>query len=71
MTFVTARLLWDLFIMYIMSCMRGSGGKLDFNERPYIAIWEVTQACDCVCALPGLCAALPLTLGTLSAFNAI
>ncbi len=49
MTFVTARLLRDVFIIYIMSCMRGSGAKLDFNERPYIAIWEVTQACDLVC----------------------
>jgi AdoMet-dependent heme synthase len=23
--------------------------KVDFNERPFIAIWEVTQACDLAC----------------------
>jgi len=23
--------------------------KIDFNERPFIAIWEVTQACDLAC----------------------
>jgi radical SAM protein len=23
--------------------------SIDFNERPYIVIWEVTQACDLVC----------------------
>jgi len=23
--------------------------KIDFNERPYIAIWELTQACDLAC----------------------
>jgi MoaA/NifB/PqqE/SkfB family radical SAM enzyme len=22
---------------------------IDFDERPYIAIWEVTQACDLAC----------------------
>jgi len=22
---------------------------MDFNERPFIAIWEVTQACDLAC----------------------
>ena len=22
---------------------------IDFNERPFIAIWEVTQACDLAC----------------------
>ncbi len=24
-------------------------GRLDFDERPFIVIWEVTQACDLVC----------------------
>jgi MoaA/NifB/PqqE/SkfB family radical SAM enzyme len=22
---------------------------IDFNERPFIAIWEMTQACDLAC----------------------
>ena len=32
--------------------MRGAAGsrhKVDFNERPFIAIWEATQACDLAC----------------------
>jgi hypothetical protein len=31
---------------------------IDFNERPFIAIWEVTQACDlaCVFTVPPLAA---------------
>ncbi len=27
----------------------GSRHELDFNERPFIAIWEATQACDLAC----------------------
>ena len=27
----------------------GSKHKVDFNERPFIAIWEATQACDLAC----------------------
>jgi len=29
---------------------------IDFNERPYIAIWEVTQACDLACVHCRACA---------------
>lgn len=29
---------------------------IDFNERPYIAIWEVTQACDLACIHCRACA---------------
>src|SRR5215831_11569031 len=29
--------------------MNENAGSLDFNERPYIVIWEVTQACDLAC----------------------
>ncbi|MBI1941981.1 MAG: TIGR04053 family radical SAM/SPASM domain-containing protein [Acidobacteria bacterium] len=29
---------------------------MDFNERPFIAIWEVTQACDLACAHCRACA---------------
>src|SRR5512146_567746 len=32
------------------------GAKLDFNERPYIAIWETTQACDLACVHCRACA---------------
>ncbi|MBZ5560787.1 MAG: TIGR04053 family radical SAM/SPASM domain-containing protein [Acidobacteriia bacterium] len=28
---------------------RAERPKLDFNERPFIVIWEVTQACDLAC----------------------
>src|SRR5512144_1731804 len=31
-------------------------GNLDFNERPYIAIWETTQACDLACVHCRACA---------------
>ena len=31
-------------------------GKLDFNERPYIVIWETTQACDLACVHCRACA---------------
>lgn len=29
--------------------MNGEIRAIDFNERPFIAIWEVTQACDLAC----------------------
>ena len=29
---------------------------LDFNERPYIVIWEATQACDLACVHCRACA---------------
>ena len=31
-------------------------GRLDFNERPYIVIWETTQACDLACVHCRACA---------------
>lgn len=31
-------------------------GKLDFNQRPYIVIWEATQACDLACVHCRACA---------------
>src|SRR5262252_6453644 len=38
----------------------GDGGKvqagLDFNERPFIVIWETTQACDLACVHCRACA---------------
>ena len=34
--------------------MNAQINAIDFNERPFIAIWEVTQACDLLCALPRL-----------------
>jgi len=30
-------------------CMNPQINTIDFNERPFIAIWEVTQACDLAC----------------------
>ncbi|HEV2493641.1 MAG TPA: radical SAM protein [Terriglobia bacterium] len=33
-----------------------SPAKLDFNERPFIVIWETTQACDLVCVHCRACA---------------
>jgi MoaA/NifB/PqqE/SkfB family radical SAM enzyme len=30
--------------------------KLDFNDRPYIVIWETTQACDLACVHCRACA---------------
>lgn len=30
--------------------------EIDFNERPYLAIWEVTQACDLACLHCRACA---------------
>lgn len=31
-------------------------GRMDFNERPFIVIWEVTQACDLACVHCRACA---------------
>ncbi len=39
-----------------MGSARPSFQKLDFNDRPFIAIWEVTQACDLVCVHCRACA---------------
>jgi radical SAM protein len=36
--------------------MRYDENAIDFNERPYIAIWEVTQACDLACVHCRACA---------------
>jgi radical SAM protein len=36
--------------------MRLDDHAVDFNERPYIAIWEVTQACDLACVHCRACA---------------
>jgi radical SAM protein len=36
--------------------MNASETGIDFNERPYIAIWEVTQACDLACLHCRACA---------------
>ena len=38
--------------------------KLDFDERPFIVIWETTQACDLACALSRLCTTRPQRPGT-------
>ena len=36
--------------------MKANDYSIDFNERPYIAIWEVTQACDLACVHCRACA---------------
>jgi radical SAM protein len=36
--------------------MTVANNVIDFNERPYIAIWEVTQACDLSCVHCRACA---------------
>jgi len=36
--------------------MKPNDTVMDFNERPYIAIWEVTQACDLACVHCRACA---------------
>jgi radical SAM protein len=36
--------------------MTATSPVIDFNERPYIAIWEVTQACDLSCVHCRACA---------------
>jgi radical SAM protein len=36
--------------------MTPSEAKMDFNDRPFIAIWEVTQACDLACLHCRACA---------------
>lgn len=45
----------------------GAAAGLDFNQRPFIAIWETTQACDLVCVHCRACAQperSPLELST-------
>ena len=44
-TFVTARLAIRCFYTHMNPQIQ----TVDFNERPFIAIWEVTQACDLAC----------------------
>ena len=44
-TYVTATLLGLLFYRVMNPLINA----IDFNERPFIAIWEVTQACDLAC----------------------
>src|SRR5215469_9214855 len=39
-----------------MSSMGAESVPLDFSERPYIVIWEVTQACDLACVHCRACA---------------
>ena len=36
--------------------MKRNENEIDFNERPYIAIWEITQACDLSCVHCRACA---------------
>ena len=48
--------------------------KIDFNDRPLVAIWEVTQACDLVCSHCRACAQPlrhPLELSTREAQHLI
>jgi radical SAM protein len=50
-----------------MNRLLSSEPKLDFDVRPFIAIWEVTQACDLVCVHCRACAQplrSPLELST-------
>jgi AdoMet-dependent heme synthase len=35
--------------------------RLDFDERPFIVIWETTQACDLACVHCHACACHPRT----------
>ena len=44
-TFVTAVLVWFIF----NDPMNPLVNTVDFNQRPFIAIWETTQACDLAC----------------------
>lgn len=39
-----------------MGGMDTTPAKFDFNDRPFIVIWEMTQACDLVCAHCRACA---------------
>jgi AdoMet-dependent heme synthase len=39
-----------------MSSLEHAPPKLDFNDRPFIVIWEMTQACDLVCVHCRACA---------------
>lgn len=36
--------------------MQSAENEIDFNQRPYIAIWELTQACDLACLHCRACA---------------
>ncbi len=54
--------------------MKPVESQIDFNERPYIAIWEVTQACDLACVHCRACAQPkrhPLELSTAEGKNLI
>lgn len=51
-----------------------TSGALDFNDKPYIAIWESTQACDLACVHCRACAQParnPLELSTAEAQSLI
>jgi AdoMet-dependent heme synthase len=52
----------------------GAPRKINFNEKPFIVIWETTQACDLVCAHCRACAQpsrSPLELSTTEAESLI
>ncbi len=36
--------------------MQPQGQAIDFNERPFLVIWEITQACDLACVHCRACA---------------
>ena len=38
-----------VMVLLFYSTMNPLIHAIDFNERPFIAIWEVTQACDLAC----------------------
>jgi radical SAM protein len=38
-----------MMVLLFYSTMNPLINAIDFNERPFIAIWEVTQACDLAC----------------------
>ena len=38
-----------VMVLLFYSTMNPLIHVIDFNERPFIAIWEVTQACDLAC----------------------
>src|SRR5215472_12314394 len=45
-------------------------GRRDFNERPFIVIWEVTQVCDLACVHCRACAQPLRSQGELSTAEA-
>ncbi|HET7842458.1 MAG TPA: TIGR04053 family radical SAM/SPASM domain-containing protein [Terriglobia bacterium] len=50
--------------------MNPNSGKIDFDEKPFIVIWETTQACDLACVHCRACAQplrSPLELTTIEA----